>query len=543
MGHALLWVESLAAALATVGLVTACAAHRSRRWNQRLLPFLFSLGVMVLAGGVSVALAWSYSAGIYGRYQLGYASSWTLCFVVGAIMILKRGLQREGVDSPRAARFWPRGWLAAGMAVAAALAVITLTNLDLALKIELAGIRAEGSVRVVTLLPPPISDSENAALIYRQVFQEFNPDGRRDLRSREWIHSRKKIDPEDKELAHYLESKASLLALVRRAAGMPGCRFERDYLTPLRVNTSNEVTYLLEACAHLVLDARYHASRKESRAAFEDVAALFGMARQLNEPTLLFLLTSIAIENYAIQTLQEVLAQTTPTATDLAVLPLQDISFQKRYRRTLQMEEAMLFPLHLLAAFESQRANGIWQFGLQQPEMIRDLVVQFLCSPLYRVFFLSDDLAAYREHMRTTVNLADQKYWEVRGDWEKTLTNVRAGMWAKISHGLEARYIPGMVQADASHRLAQLALAAEGYRVANGKLADQLDELVPIYISAIPTDPFSGKPLRAKRDGKTLILYSVGPSGLDDGGKGTGSQPVNLIKPQETPPSFHLTDR
>jgi hypothetical protein len=46
-----------------------------------------------------------------------------------------------------------------------------------------------------------------------------------------------------------------------------------------------------------------------------------------------------------------------------------------------------------------------------------------------------------------------------------------------------------------------------------------LAELHPRYLSAIPMDPYSGRPLVYRRVGDTYVLYSVGRDGKDDGGR------------------------
>jgi hypothetical protein len=42
---------------------------------------------------------------------------------------------------------------------------------------------------------------------------------------------------------------------------------------------------------------------------------------------------------------------------------------------------------------------------------------------------------------------------------------------------------------------------------------------VPAYLPEAPHDPFDGKPLRLKADGKGVIVYSVGPDLKADGAK------------------------
>src|SRR5262249_37077767 len=48
---------------------------------------------------------------------------------------------------------------------------------------------------------------------------------------------------------------------------------------------------------------------------------------------------------------------------------------------------------------------------------------------------------------------------------------------------------------------------------------EKLDELAPRYLSAVPLDPFDRKPLRLRRLDDGILIYSVGPDGVDDGGK------------------------
>jgi hypothetical protein len=67
---------------------------------------------------------------------------------------------------------------------------------------------------------------------------------------------------------------------------------------------------------------------------------------------------------------------------------------------------------------------------------------------------------------------------------------------------------------------ARIACALERYRLAEGKLPDALDALMPRFIDRIPTDVIDGKPLRWRRDGDGgYVIYSVGWNRKDDGGE------------------------
>jgi len=74
------------------------------------------------------------------------------------------------------------------------------------------------------------------------------------------------------------------------------------------------------------------------------------------------------------------------------------------------------------------------------------------------------------------------------------------------------------VRLTAQIRSARAALAAERYRLDNGRFPEQLDQLAGDYLDRVPIDPFDDKPLRYRLDDDALIIYSVGRNQIDDGG-------------------------
>jgi hypothetical protein len=69
--------------------------------------------------------------------------------------------------------------------------------------------------------------------------------------------------------------------------------------------------------------------------------------------------------------------------------------------------------------------------------------------------------------------------------------------------------------------LASVTWAVERYRLANGRYPEKLDELVPVYLPAVPTGIYDGQPLRyATVPSGGHRVYLIGPNGHDDGGKG-----------------------
>jgi hypothetical protein len=75
------------------------------------------------------------------------------------------------------------------------------------------------------------------------------------------------------------------------------------------------------------------------------------------------------------------------------------------------------------------------------------------------------------------------------------------------------------LRARAHLELAKTALAIERYRLARGKLPERLEELVPQYLQAVPSDPFDGNPIRYRPTDPGYCLYSVSDDGQDNSGK------------------------
>jgi hypothetical protein len=109
------------------------------------------------------------------------------------------------------------------------------------------------------------------------------------------------------------------------------------------------------------------------------------------------------------------------------------------------------------------------------------------------------------------------------------ITNLQEQIWRPIGHNhyiILSMLMPAVGMASekeinglAQVRTAQAALAVERFRLAHGRLPENLNELVPQFLSTVPSDPFDGAPLRYHRLAKGYVIYSVGSDGHDDGGR------------------------
>jgi len=84
------------------------------------------------------------------------------------------------------------------------------------------------------------------------------------------------------------------------------------------------------------------------------------------------------------------------------------------------------------------------------------------------------------------------------------------------------RFVTQQYRGKAERRLAATALALRLYAADHGgSYPKTLDELVPNYLPAVPTDPFAtgSRPLKySAADPAAPSVYSVGEDGADDGG-------------------------
>lgn len=68
-------------------------------------------------------------------------------------------------------------------------------------------------------------------------------------------------------------------------------------------------------------------------------------------------------------------------------------------------------------------------------------------------------------------------------------------------------------------RMLSIDLALRAYRADQGAWPDALEQLVPIYLEAIPADPFAGNGWVYRAGEPEFVLYSTGSDGRDDGGQ------------------------
>jgi hypothetical protein len=323
-------------------------------------------------------------------------------------------------------------------------------------------------------------------------------------------------DADMDELRGELDKVAAARDKARELADRPRGRFRVTYsadligtLVPHADDTRNVVRLL-------TLDALLRCADGDCDGALRSCRAILNAGRALgDEPMPVSQFLRAGHGRDAVRAIERVLA--TGTATPRVLEDLQ---------RLLQDEAAA--PLLLTSAraervcwFESLELmrTGRFNFAIyrMQPTMLGSTGDELIARGQAQMC-----QAPYLRHWNKVVEIAklppevqDEKLNELVTPPQR-LPRLIDGLMRGIGWATMAR---NLNRTQAELRCTAAALAAERYRLAEKAWPDRLDALVPRYLDAVPTDPFDGKPLRWRRTDDGLVIYSVGPDRVDNGGK------------------------
>jgi hypothetical protein len=540
MGYILFWVEDLAVLLLAVALVIACVGRLRRPW---LRHGLWAIAFFVLF----LPLAWlTLSMWMMVFQHQTWAIKWfvgmlalTISFLVGSLWLRIAGLRRVAdAPAPTVAGVWPRGKLAACLAIAVALHLMTLWNLDLAARQQLETLRVEAGQLSQSVAPPPLTDRDNAAPLYEQAAEAMGPKDKWPKAFAEWIDPARPRDagsqpPLSPALRRVVHDWRSVLVLAHEAASKPGYYVDREYFRPaidIQLSDLERMGYVANL---LTLDGHEKVASGDVRGAIEDITTQLAMARHVaGEPFVVAVLLSAGLEGNALDALQKLLKQRAVPVADLAAVRIQTASsYRKLTARALRTEEALM----LAAIFEI--GEGRLCATLHEPE--DHPLLDAIFAPIYRVFLLPGEVETSRLLWRQMREAAKSPYREGKPIWQRCEAETRSSGGIVLNEFMFAasNCATAVSQGDARRQTARLGVAAYLYREKSGHWPEKLADLVPEFIPSLPPDPFDGKPIRLKRTAHGMVVYSVGPDLVDNGGT-----PIDW-KTQKGDIVFELADR
>ena len=242
--------------------------------------------------------------------------------------------------------------------------------------------------------------------------------------------------------------------------------------------------------------------------------------------------------------------------TDAQLATVQDAWRQAEFApgmvRALQMERAMgaiYYDRARLSIREIQQFwSGVGGFGRSseidstelgavgqffEPILIGSARLrEFVGLGIWRIAWVEQDHLFYNRAIERGIlagrqAIAQQHWPEVRTtEFMLPRDQIPSSAWGRMRCLLALMTLPGLdkafdkaVRIEVQRSLVLSAIALKRHQLRHGTLPEQQDALVPEFLSAVPRDWYSGKPVRYERlpDG-AFRLYSVGEDGVDDGG-------------------------
>jgi hypothetical protein len=369
---------------------------------------------------------------------------------------------------------------------------------------------------------PAVPDAENAAIKMAEAYEaltNYDDERFRQFAVIKFPPLTNSYSPEELDLiSGYVVMNSNALAMVQEAVQLPRCRYPVD----LTLGAQALVLHLPEI-KKLTQLAYFDACLNPGHAA-EDIDTMVGVARTLDaEPIIISKLVRVSIVAMAVDACELRLNREGLSDQELVRLGRRFDGLDM----TNQMVNGFIGERAMMARYFRMSWKDIKRFSQNadddssgnSPMPSSDSQPGFIKAT--GVF--ERDLNFYLYAMQTNIMLAEKfpkNVMQISNAQDYIETTARKNYYIFSMMLLPALGSAVMREAVevAQVRMAETSLAVERYRLANGRLPESLEKLVPAYLPAVPQDPCDGKLLRFRLLEKGYLIYSVGKDGMDNGG-------------------------
>ncbi len=392
--------------------------------------------------------------------------------------------------------------------------------------------KAGGALSFSDFNLPNLDDKQNAAIVYRFVASQLKYPGNDNVNTAELCgryrstavckSARKppkgdqdnRYEPLSSEELRLIEEHVALneenFKLLREAQALPGCQINR-YDNPVSIVEDPEsylprLTYMRELARNAATKAIWEYRQGNVDAAYEWVATVMHIANDSDsEPFLICGLVRVACAGIALEALQAMLCEADlpePLPPTL-INELDRLADRSLFARTLQGERCFSNAMYK----SSSDAGGLMaRVLIHTPNQIR----------------INDMLTTLAEAASETDYDKRQAILKPLKEIEPPDIGAVVAQHRVLADMLAPALLRGMEafeRMDAQTNGARIAIALKQYKRDNGEYPGELSGLEPHYIEELPQDPYSGNSFIYRREGEGFVVYSVGPSGVDDGGQ------------------------
>ena len=357
---------------------------------------------------------------------------------------------------------------------------------------------------------------DNGADYYQAAFSSYvEPnDAQHDILP--WVGKADKparTEPLDEALLQAIEAflaeNQKALAMLHEAVALEYARYPVDFSQGM--DMLSPWLKEMRRCGFLLsLESLAACAHDDPNQALESVQASLHLAKSLDCPVLINRLVQIALQAMTYYNLEQVVNRVTLTDEQLQTVSrwVQTYVEPEGYRESLIGERC--FGLQMF------RAPGAVSSGMGGSPFVSVVMIPFKIIGLYH-----RDMLGYidlmQDYMDTLELHEDERLAAYKAIEEQFSRGERGGLFTQMIAPALMRTYQLEVRNIAHRRVTLTALAAQRFRLAEGRVPKTLVELVPTYLDAVPIDPFDNQPLRYRLLEKGFVVYSIGDDGIDDG--------------------------
>ena len=490
---------------------------------------------------------------------------------------------------------------AAGLMAVAGVIVAILHHYQLRAAVNQyrAELKAKGDlVELSQAVPPPVAPEKDGAALLMQAIELLNKDS--SLLTTNYATSMKMVAPgrvlvasrqpqvTDFEttnsweaISAALQQNQKALDLLSRMAERPEVDFKMQYGKGFEDVSSFAVLNLSsvkKSVQYLSLAGLVDLHAGDSAAAITKTRSMLALTAAVQDERLMISeLVSLAMVSFANSLTWEILQSRDLTEAQLASLQsdYEKLNFLTGYEHALTMEQCCgdicldrwrqsnAALQAELAAWTSARAEFgladappgplgrarqtvqmyLWRYWWSYSDELRALHGYEVLQQTVREIKRADSRLTAFQHQEAGLNLLGiSKLNDEPGSptYVSSLFSEPVELHAFLSKSISVHAGAGqrVMMFETARQIVITAIALKRYQLQHGQWPDQLAELVPQYLPAVPQDALTGHPLpyHRKLDG-TLLLYSAGNDGVDNGGdptltKDTGSTSFYWLNPK-----------